>query len=88
MTDSTQLAAILDTVGEGVLTIDAEQRIRVVNREIERIFGYSREELIGRSVQILMPEIYRARHDAGFRRRLADPAGGDAAPIHRQFEGR
>ncbi len=42
--------------------IDAEGRIVLVNREIERLFGYSREELLGRSVDTLVPERYRAGH--------------------------
>ena len=42
--------------------IDAEGRIVLVNREIERLFGYSREELLGHSVDTLVPERYRAGH--------------------------
>ena len=49
--------------------IDAEGRIVLVNREIERLFGYSREELLGHSVDTLVPERYRTGHPvfrAGF----------------------
>jgi PAS domain S-box-containing protein len=78
--------AILDTVGEGVITIDADQRIRLVNREVERIFGYGRDELLGCGVHVLMPDEYRARHEAGFAARLNDPEPANA-PTYRQFEG-
>jgi PAS domain S-box-containing protein len=33
-----------------------------VNREVERLFGYSREEMLGRSVEMLVPERYRGAH--------------------------
>jgi PAS domain S-box-containing protein len=53
--------------------IDAEGKIVLVNREIERLFGYSREELLGKPVDLLIPERFRDRHPqyrAGF---AADP---------------
>lgn len=68
-----QLSAILETVGEGVITIDDQQSVRVVNQEVERMWGYSRDELLGRKMHLLMPHRYRDRHDAGFRRRLENP---------------
>ena len=49
--------------------MDAEGRIVLVNREVERLFGYSREELLGKAVDILLPAQVRAghlEHRAGF----------------------
>ncbi|MGJ5180132.1 ATP-binding protein [Bradyrhizobium oligotrophicum] len=46
----------------GMLMIDAEGRISMVNSEIERQFGYTREELIGQPVDILVPERSRVKH--------------------------
>ncbi|MGY3452150.1 ATP-binding protein [Bradyrhizobium sp. USDA 4353] len=40
----------------GMLMIDAEGRISMVNNEIERQFGYTRQELIGQPVDMLVPE--------------------------------
>ncbi|MGJ4994019.1 ATP-binding protein [Bradyrhizobium sp. HKCCYLS3077] len=40
----------------GMLMIDAEGRISMVNSEIERQFGYARQELIGQPVNMLVPE--------------------------------
>ncbi len=65
-------AAILETIGEGVIAVDADQIIRVVNRETERIFGFERAELVGQPVVMIMPERYRARHDMAFRKRVDD----------------
>jgi hypothetical protein len=46
--------------------VDVEGRIVLVNREIERLFGYAREELLGRPVDTLVPERFRGHHP-GFR---------------------
>ena len=48
------------------MMVDAEGRIVLVNREVERLFGYSREELLGRPVEMLVPERLRGPH-ASFR---------------------
>ncbi|MDY0128921.1 MAG: PAS domain S-box protein [Methanosarcina vacuolata] len=41
---------IVETANEGISIIDAEKRITFVNKQIEDMFGYSSEELIGRSM--------------------------------------
>jgi PAS domain S-box-containing protein len=46
----------------GMLMIDPEGRIVLVNREIERMFGYGREELLGQSVEMLVPLSQRGHH--------------------------
>jgi len=48
----------------GMLMVDAAGLILMVNAQIERQFGYSREELLGTSVEILVPESLRAAHHA------------------------
>ncbi len=63
-----QLSAVLDTVGEGIITIDSDSTIVMVNREVERIWGYAQDELVGQRLQLLMPEQYRTRHTAGLKR--------------------
>lgn len=55
--------SILDTVLDGVLTIDDRGILLSCNPAGERIFGYSRTELIGQNVRILMPEPYTSEHD-------------------------
>jgi len=68
-----RLRAAVESSPSGLLMIDADGRIVLVNREIERLFDYSREELLGRSVDVLVPERFRAGHH-GFRSMfLADP---------------
>ena len=41
---------------------DAAGLILLVNAETEELFGYQREELLGREVEVLVPERYRAQH--------------------------
>jgi PAS domain S-box-containing protein len=50
----------------GIIVIDASGAIVLANREVERLFGYESDELIGRSIDALVPERFRAKHP-GFR---------------------
>src|ERR1041385_1660348 len=68
-----RLRAAVASAPSGLIMTDAEGRMVLVNRETERLFGYPREELLGRSIEILVPERFRANHPgfrAGF---MADP---------------
>jgi PAS domain S-box-containing protein len=57
-----QLRAAIDAAPSGILMTDARGFIVLANRQIESMFGYSREELLGRSVELLLPEELRERH--------------------------
>lgn len=46
----------------GMLLVDRGGAIVLINRETERLFGYSREEIVGQPVEILVPEAARAKH--------------------------
>lgn len=48
----------------GMLMSDPHGRIVLVNRELERVFGYRRAELLGQSVELLVPMEVRTRHPA------------------------
>jgi two-component system, chemotaxis family, CheB/CheR fusion protein len=47
----------------GMLMVDGTGRITLVNSEIERMFGYRQEELIGKPLETLMPEDMRKEHE-------------------------
>ncbi len=77
------LKAVLDTVGEGIITIDAAGIIVMINQTVQQIWGYAESDLIGVSLAMLMPERYRAAHQAGLARYLAT---GEAHVLGRRFE--
>lgn len=63
--------AILDTAVDGIITIDEQGLIESFNRAAERMFGYAADEIIGSSIDRLMPEPYRSHHDGYIARYLA-----------------
>ncbi len=66
-----KLKAILDSAVAAIVTIEANGRIETINPAVERMFGYSASELLGRNVSLLMPEPYRSQHDAYIAKYLA-----------------
>lgn len=77
------LRSVLNTVGEGIITIDPSSTIVMVNQEVQNIFGYQQEELIGQKLPILMPEKYRQAHGNRMKRYLQT---GVAQHIGRRME--
>jgi PAS domain S-box-containing protein len=68
-----EFRALLDAVPTGVLSVDALGLICLVNVQIEKMFGYSRDEMIGRHVEMLIPPRLRRKH-VGLRKQFtADP---------------
>lgn len=55
--------AMVNAALDGILTIDQMGVIQTVNPAVEKIFGYSPEELIGQNVRVLMPSPYHEEHD-------------------------
>ena len=47
---------------DAIVVIDAEGRITSINSQVERLFGYGRQQLIGQSVEILVPDRFRQGH--------------------------
>ena len=60
------LRAAVEWLPTGVLIVNADSMILAANREIERVFGYTSTELIGQSVDVLVPDASRSAH-AGLR---------------------
>ena len=61
---------IIDTARDAIVTMTTDGLVRSFNNGAERIFGYSKDEVVGRPLRMLMPERFRAPHEAGFRRYL------------------
>lgn len=54
--------ALVDAMPDALLIVSTEGKIEVVNVPAERMFGYSAAELVGESVQMLVPERFRPTH--------------------------
>jgi len=60
----------LSELPDGVLVADDKGVIRMWNAGCERIFGFTAEEAIGQSLDIIIPENLRARHWEGYQRTM------------------
>ncbi|MFM9437025.1 diguanylate cyclase (GGDEF)-like protein/PAS domain S-box-containing protein [Janthinobacterium sp. CG_23.3] len=76
-----QIATLLGSVDEGILTIDEDGAIQSFNPAASRIFGYAAADVLGRNIKMLMPSDMHAPHDGGMRRYLQ---GGAARVVGRQ----
>jgi PAS domain S-box-containing protein len=63
-------ARLVQATAEAVIYADAEGRIRFWNRGATRVFGFTEEEALGRSLDIIIPESLRARHWSGFEKTM------------------
>lgn len=59
-------AAILASMQEAVIYADLKGIIQIWNHGAEAVFGFSSDEAVGQSVDIIIPEKLRAAHWAGF----------------------
>jgi len=60
---SSELQALMDAAVDAVILIDHRGTVTGFNRSAERLFGYESAEILGRNVQVLMPEPYHSAHD-------------------------
>jgi PAS domain S-box-containing protein len=58
-----QFRVLAETASDAIITIDKASRMLFVNPAAERIFGYTRKELLGQNLTMLMPEYLRHLHE-------------------------
>jgi PAS domain S-box-containing protein len=63
---------LLEHAPDATVIVDENGGIRLVNAQTERLFGYYREELIGKPVEILIPQRFHSRHVGERRSYYAD----------------
>jgi PAS domain S-box-containing protein len=62
---STDLArSALDAAPDAMIIIDEQGIVRYVNRQVSALFGYAHDEIVGQSIERLMPARFRGRHVA------------------------
>ena len=57
-----QFRLLFEAAPNGMIVTDDDGVITFVNRQVEKLFGYARGELIGRSVEVLVPDRFRGAH--------------------------
>ena len=57
------LRGVMDNALDGIITINQKGIIQSINKATEMLFGYSREEVIGKNVRVLAAQPYRDAHD-------------------------
>jgi PAS domain S-box len=69
--DATHMISLFENATEGIILTDQQGKIVLVNPAAEKTFGYDNSELIGKTIEILLPQHVRAKHEdlrAGFYR--------------------
>ena len=55
---------LLEQASDGVVIIDDRNMVVFFNTAAEHLWGYSKEEILGKNVSCLVPSIYRQQHDS------------------------
>jgi PAS domain S-box-containing protein len=58
---------VVEDAPNAIVVVDGLGRITLVNKQTEALFGYERKELIGQSIEILIPERHRTAHEGARR---------------------
>lgn len=84
---ATRIQTILNTVADGIITINQRGIVETVNPAAERLFGYASSEVVSQNISMLMPEPYRSQHD-GYLERYCATGEPHVIGIGREVEGR
>ena len=64
---------LLEAAPDAMVIANEKGEITLINRQTEKLFGYSKEELIGRAVEILIPPDFHNKHVTDRTKYFADP---------------
>jgi PAS domain S-box-containing protein len=68
---------VVEALGDAVVVADADGVIRLWNPAAERLFGFTKTDALGSSLDLIIPERLRQRHWAGYDRAMAS---GETSP--------
>jgi len=83
-----QLTEILDIAEDGIVTADARREIVLFNRGAAKLFGYAPDEVVGRALEVLLPERFRNEHPAQVEGFARAPAAARLMGERREVYGR
>ena len=66
MKTNVDLYELLECVGDAIIVSDANEKIVLWNPAATRIFGYSEVEALGQTLDLIVPERQRQRHNEGY----------------------
>jgi PAS domain S-box-containing protein len=79
---------LLESAPDGIVVVDRAGSIVIVNSQTERIFGFPRDELIGKPVELLMPDRFRELHIAHRNGFFASPKTRPMGSVSMSLTGR
>jgi PAS domain S-box-containing protein len=71
MSDPIDLAQLVAAIGDAIVIADPQGVITLWNPAAERLFGYTEDEALGQSLDMIIPERLRARHWQGYDKTMA-----------------
>jgi PAS domain S-box-containing protein len=83
-----RLADILDVAEDGIVTVNARHEIVLFNRGATKLFGYEPREVLGRSLDVLIPTAYHATHSHDVDTFARGPVASRAMGSRRTVTGR
>ena len=69
----TMSSSLLESAPDAIVTVDRTGTMTLVNSQTEQLFGYPRRELLGQSIDLLLPDRFRANHGEHRARYNASP---------------
>src|SRR5689334_3982198 len=83
--DATHLTSLFEHATEGIILTNGEGHIILINPAAQRTFGYSETEIIGKPIEILIPERFSMHHKqlrAGFYERPQNRVMGQGRDLY------
>ena len=68
MNSTLDLSSLVQAAGDAIIAAGTDGKILLWNPAAERMFGFTAEDALGHSLDLIIPERLRARHWEGYRR--------------------